>query len=406
MREKLALTSCLVLVTGLVLSKFLISVGVILLLLSAFISNDFRKDFKKLSADWAKLAPAGIFITVLISGIYSENTFHFWGLIQVMLPLILLPLAFGLLPAFDRKCTDAILYYLVFLMTLSALWVLWNYLSNFEFYQQQLSVSKTLPTPQEDHIRFSLLLALSVFAAFRLFFGRFYLLFPKFEKYLQIFLAVFLLIMLHVLSVRSGLLAFYSGIAIIVIHSIIVRKKFFLGITLLLSLVIMPVFAFYFVPGIRQKFYLMRYNLEQYQSGKISNLSDTQRIISYELALKVAAQSPWIGVGAGDLYSEQEKAYKKFYPELGPMQPHNQFISFYAGCGLIGLCAFLFFLFLPLFYQKTYKRIWDLLFFVLIFTSMLTENTLFVSIGVNIYAFFMLLNINSIKDDSAPKSRN
>lgn len=217
-------------------------------------------------------------------------------------------------------------------------------------------------------------------------------------------LGTFLLIMLHVLSVRSGLLAFYTGILIIIIHSIFVRKKLILGLGLLLSLAIMPVFAFYFVPGIRQKFYLMRYNLEQYQSGKISNLSDTQRLISYAVALKVAAQSPWIGVGAGDLYSEQEKVYKELYPELGPMQPHNQFISFYAGCGILGLVSFLFFLCWPLIYQKAYKRIWDLLVFVIIFTSMLTENTLFVSIGVNIYVFFMMLNLNTFYQKNQNKN--
>jgi O-antigen ligase len=395
MREKLALISCLTLVTGLVLSKFLISMGVILLLLSAFLTNDYRKDLKKLISNAAILPPAGIFIIVLISGIYSENTVHFWGLIQVMLPLLLVPLAFGLLPYFDRKFVDSILFYLVFLMSLAAGWVLWNYLLNFEFYQQQLSVSKTLPSPQDDHIRFSLLLSLSVFAAFRLYANAFFIVNQKIEKYLQVMLGTFLLIMLHVLSVRTGLLAFYSGIVIIIIHSIFVRKKLILGLGLLLSLAIMPVFAFYFVPGIRQKFYLMRYNLEQYQSGKISNLSDTQRLISYAVALNVAAQSPWIGVGAGDLYSEQEKVYKELYPELGPMQPHNQFISFYAGCGIIGLVSFLFFFCWPLIYQKAYKRIWDLLVFVIIFTSMLTENTLFVSIGVNIYVFFMMLNLNT-----------
>ncbi len=404
LREKLALFSCLVLLTGLVFSKFLISVGIILLLLSALLSNDHLKDFKKLISNPVILAPAGIFITVLISGIYSENTGNFWGLIQVMLPLLLLPFAFGLLPTFDRKFADMVLYYLVVLLSLSALWVLWNYLSNFEYYQQQLSISKTLPTPQEDHIRFSLLLALSVFAAFKLLFDGFHLFFPKFEKYLQLFLGIFLLLMLHILSVRSGLLAFYAGIAIIVIQSIFVRKKLILGVALLLLLLIMPVLAFYFVPGIRQKFYLMRYNWEQYKSGKISNLSDTQRLISYEVALKVAAKNPWIGVGAGDLYSEQEKIYKEFYPELGPMQPHNQFISFYAGCGILGLLSFFFFFCWPLVYQKAYKKIWDLLVYVIIFTSMLTENTLFVSIGVNIYVLFIMLNFNTFYPKSAIKN--
>jgi O-antigen ligase len=398
MREKMALISCLVLVTGLVLSKFLISIGIILLLVSAFFSNDLKSDFNKFFNNKANLAPVGIFLTVLISGIYSENTNHFWGLITVMLPLLLLPLAFGLLPAFNRKNVNIILYYLIFLMSAASIWVLWIYLSNFEYYQQLLSVSKTLPTPQEDHIRFSLLVALSVFALLKLLSEGFYLMNRKVEKYLQIVLAIFLFLMLHILSVRSGLLAFYAGILIAILYIIFNRKKPILGLGLLFFLVLIPVLAFYSIPSIQQKFYLMRYNWEQYQSGKVSNLSDTQRLLSYQIAMKVASKSPWIGVGAGDLYTEQEKYYKENYPELGPMQPHNQFISFYAACGILGLFAFLFFLFAPLLYQKAYKSIWNLMVFMIIFSSMLTENTLFVSIGVNIYAFFMLLNINSIKD--------
>ena len=398
MREKMALISCLVIVTGLVLSKFLISLGIALLLVSAIFSADLKTDFSKLLKNKANLAPAGIFLIVLMSGIYSENANHFWGLITVMLPLLLLPLAFGLLPAFDRKNVNLILYYLVFLISAASIWVLRVYLSNFEYYQQLLSVSKTLPTPQEDHIRFSLLLALSVFALLKLLSDGFYLMNPKVEKYLQIVLAIFLFLMLHVLSVRSGLLAFYAGIFITGIYIIYSRKKLILGLGLLFFLILMPILAFYSIPGIRQKFYLMRYNWEQYQSGRVSNLSDTQRLLSYQIALKVASKSPWIGVGAGDLYTEQEKYYKENYPELGPMQPHNQFISFYAACGIFGLFGFLFFLFFPLFYLKAYKSIWNLLVFVIIFSSMLTENTLFVSIGVNIYTFFMLLNLNTIKN--------
>ena len=401
MREKMALISCLVLVTGLVLSKFLISLGIFLLLVSAFFSNDLKSDFRKLLKNKANFAPVGIFLTVLISGFYSENSNQFWGLITVMLPLLLLPLAFGLLPVFVRKKINIILYYLVVLISAASIWVLCNYLLNFEYYQQLLSVSKTLPTPQEDHIRFSLLLALSVFALIKLLLDGFYLINNQVEKYLQIALAIFLIIMLHILSVRSGLLAFYAGIFIAVIHIIFSRKKLIFGLGLLFFIILMPVLAFYSMPSIRQKFYLMRYNWEQYQGGKISNLSDTQRLLSYQIALKVATQNPWIGVGAGDLYTEQEKYYKENYPELGPMQPHNQFISFYAACGILGLIAFLFFLFFQLFYQKAYKSLWNLMVFIIIFSSMLTENTLFVSIGVNIYAFFMLLNINTIKNEKS-----
>ena len=390
MRTKIAILACLCVICGLVLSKFMITVGMVLIFVNAIFTTEVKEKFQILFANKAYLSSIGIYLLFLLSGIYTENWNNMFPMLRISLPYLLLPIAFAFGPVLNDKNYKFILYFFVTLMFLSSVYVLVNYLLNFDYFQQNLAVSKTIFTPQKDHIRYSLLLCLSIFSSVWLI-QQGYSLFYKWEKWLLIFIAVFLFIMLHILSVRSGILAFYLGVFIYIWKIILVEKRKILGIVLLSMMLILPYMAFISLPSFRQKFYLMRYNWEQYQKGEVANLSDTQRLLSYQIALKVAAQNPWIGVGLGDLEDEQRKIYEKEYKDIKPMQPHNQFLSIYASCGIIGLLLFLVCFLFPLFYQKNYQSTWFLLFYVLLLSSFLTENTIFVSIGIGIHSFFMLL---------------
>lgn len=405
MREKLALTSCLTIVLGLVFSKFLITVGIILLSVSAFLSSDIKSDFKKLISNPALFSGVGIFLIVAISGSYTQNFDNQLSILRIMLPFLILPLAFGLLPNFNKKQFNCILYFFVLLMSAASVWVLIQYLSDIEFYQYQISISKVLPTPQRDHIRFSLMMAIAVFSAGYLIKEKFYLQFKKTENLLLWILTIFLMVMLHVMAVRSGLLALYAGIFVAIIQYIFLKKAYLKGLILIIGLIALPLLALQMIPSFKQKISLMKYNLEKFNAGEIEDLSDTQRLLSYRVALKVGSKNPWIGVGMGDLKDEQERIYISEYPQQRVMQPHNQFISFYAGTGILGLIGFFAVFLFPIFYRKKYLDSWFLLFMTVIFSSFLTENTLFVSIGVNLYAFFMTLFLN-ISTKKAPENNS
>jgi O-antigen ligase len=390
MRTKIAILACLCIISGLVLSKFMITVGMVLLFANAIFTTEIKEKFQTLLSNKAYWSSIGIYLLFLLSGIYTENWNNMFPMLRIALPYLLLPIAFAFGPDLNDKNYKTILYFFVTLMFLSSIYVLINYLLNFDYFQQNLAVSKTIFTPQKDHIRYSLLLCLSIFSAVWLI-QQSYVLLYKWEKWLLVFIGIFLFIMLHILSVRSGILAFYLGVFIYIWKIILVEKRKILGIVLLSMMLTLPYLAFVSLPSFRQKFYLMRYNWEQYQKGEVANLSDTQRLLSYQIALKVANQNPWIGVGLGDLEDEQTKIYEKDYKDIKPMQPHNQFLSIFASCGIIGLLFFLACFLFPLFYQRNYQSTWFLLFYVLLLSSFLTENTIFVSIGIGIHSFFMLL---------------
>lgn len=375
------------------MSRFMITAGTVLLLVSALMSTDYKQSFNRFLSNKSFWSTIGIFLIMLISGIYTEHWNHLLPLLRLSLPLLVMAFAFGMLPSFSEVFFSRILFFLICAMSMASLWVLVNYFQNFDLYQKNLSVSKAIITPQNDHIRFSLLLCLSIFSGFWLLKSKDCKEY-KIVRFALILTTIFLILTLHVLSVRSGLLAFYFGIIVYVVQIFLIQRKIIAGIVLLILILAAPYIAFQTMPSFRQKYYLMKYNWEQYQKGNIGNLSDTQRILSYQIAFRVAAQQPWIGVGMGDLAAEQEKIYKNEYPELEMMQPHNQFISYYAGTGIIGLILFILCFFFPLFHRRQYKNEWFLMFYCIVFSSFLTENTIFTSVGTTFYCFFLLLFTN------------
>ena len=396
-RNNIFFISSIVLLVGLVMSKFLLSVGIWGIVAAGLISNDYSSDWKRFWSNKAYLATIGIFLILLLSGINTENWSDMTGRLRIAIPYLVLPLAFGMMPPISSRQYKTLLYIFVALMTAASIWVLGNYLLNFDEIQYALKGSKALPTPQDDHIRFSLTLCIAIFAGAWLYAEKFYLKFRK-EHIVLLLAIIFMWVMLHVLAVRSGLLAFYMGIFVWIIQLILVRRQWLLGLGLFMGMFLIPIAAYYTVPSFRMKVHLTRYNWEQFQQGNIADLSDTQRLLSYQIALKVAAKNPIFGVGIGDLEDEQRKVYELEYPEQRVMYPHNQFLSFYVGAGWVGLLAFLGCFFFPFFYKKAYRDTFFLLFFTVIGASFLTENTIFIAVGTAIHCFFLLLNLKMSED--------
>lgn len=393
-RHQLAFLGILLIFIGLIASKFTISLGMICLILAGVVSTDFKRDWARLRAKPAYWLTTGIFWLVLLSGLHSSNLTSWLSMLRVALPYLLLPIAFGLLPPFSKKKYHRLLYIFVGMMLISSIGVFINYLLHYSEIQEAIQRSKAIPTPQDDHIRFSLLVCLSLFAGGWLLQERFYWR-CRGEQSILIFALLFLWAILHVLSVRSGLLAFYLGIGIMIARLIIVRKRYWLGLGLFVMLLSVPVLAYYLLPSFKTKVELMRYNWGEYHYGRIGNLSDTQRLLSYQVALEIGAKHPLVGVGLGDLKDAQRAIYERDYPEQRVMYPHNQLLSFYAGLGVLGLLAFLLSFFYPLFHGKNYQHPYFILFFSLIFTSFLTENTIFIAIGTAIHLVFLLLHLNT-----------
>lgn len=395
LHHNIALIAAFLLIIGLMVSKFLMTLSMIAFILAG-LSNPKRKEgWAYFTKHPAYLATTAIFFIILLSGIYTSNWENMAVRLRVALPFLVLPCSFALIGKLPKTYYRWIAQGFIAALVIASMGVLINYAINYEEIQQMISFSKAVPTPNKDHVRFSLFLCIAIFMGISLLQNTKYRS-KKVQTYLSLFAVLFLVATLHILSVRSGLLALYLGILVWVIQMIIQSRRFILGLGLLISLGLAPILAYYVSPSFRTKFELTRHNLLAFKHGDIGQYSDTQRLLSYVIAWEVAQKNIWIGVGMGDLHDEQEKIYASKYPDLKPKYPHNQFLTFLAGTGIVGLVCFLIAFLLPLFYQGTYKDTFMLCFFALLFSSFITENTLLIASGTAIYTFFLLLNLTRL----------
>ena len=141
---------------------------------------------------------------------------------------------------------------------------------------------------------------------------------------------------------------------------------------------------------------LTQHNINMIMRGEIGNYSDTQRLLSYKMAFQVIQKNPISGTGIGDLKDDLKAEYTQHYPDKNVKYPHNQFITIWAGAGLIGLLVFG----LSYFYTilgKPFRHKEQIVFGSIILLSFMTENTLLNSTGMSIYVFFQLITYRSVE---------
>ncbi len=126
------------------------------------------------------------------------------------------------------------------------------------------------------------------------------------------------------------------------------------------------------------------------QSGNAKG-SFTKRLLAYETGLKIIKQHPVIGTGLGDIKKEYSEYYSKNNPEMNKekfVYGHNQFLTIWISMGTIGLICFIVMLFYPVKIWEGYKRYFFIIFFIIVFLSMLNDDTLDTQIGMAFFMFF------------------
>lgn len=400
-RKKGLVFFCGTWILGLFVSKFLLSLSMLGILLLALIRPQLGRELRAFAQQPAFWMLMGFFLLVALGGIHSEDHERWLSRLRVALPFLILPFAFGRLPRLSRSAYLSVYALLVVAALGAGLASFGFYLWDYQAIQESLSHSKAIPTLSGDHIRTSLLLAFAALMAYYLYQENFQWRW-RWEPKAYLLLAMVLAIFVHILAVRSGLLALYAGIGISILRFILIRKRYLLGTFLFLSLLSAPMIAYYAVPSFQAKIDLTAYNYELYLQDSIGEFSDTQRMVSYEMGLKVGHQQPWVGVGLGDVQAEQERMYAEYYPQQKVLLPHNLFLTLYAGSGLLGLLGFLWIFFFPLFYRKNYQHYPLLISSTVLLSSFISENTLLIAIGTAFYLLFTLLPLHYLRTDDGP----
>lgn len=384
-------------------AEFILSQVMILLVAMALLERrdvfpwlGFRKELPENTRQWysyrANLFIAIPFLLVLVSAFWSSDMGYTLERLRIKLPFLILPWAFVAIPGLGRREFYLMLYFLLGLMTVACLYVGVNYLAHFAEINEMISRGKPIPTPS-NHIRFSLVLSFAVLGGMVLIAERFFIRHSR-ERWLVGGMTVFLLLFVHILSVRSGLAALYLALFVLLVRYVLMTRRWGVALIFLAFLVVLPGTAYQLFPSFRTKVSYMYWDLAQFREGGGGEYSDSERLASMKVGWEIGRAHPWFGVGAGDLRREMAARY----PEGGKIKmPHNQLLTVFAGTGAVGLAVFLIGFFFPLFYRRNYRDPLFLALHVILFFSFLMESTLENNFGVSFFLLFLLLGLNVLR---------
>lgn len=412
---------CWVVIASIIYSPFVLTIGMIGLIATALVRFDWTKRFP-LDIDWAAIrqlrhfhrAPAfwavTLFFFLVVFSFSPEQEMNFWlERLRIKMPFIFLPLTFFIFPRFTERQLDGLWYFMLVALSITAIAIIFNFFLHQEVIIEQMKQGKPMPTPR-NHIRFSLLCVLGILAGLQLSLKGYYWR-KVWERKLIIGLTIFLFGFIHFLSVRTGILCLYAALAVLTLYYAFMpfggrvrKKRYLLGLVMLLGLAALPLLAYRYVPSVKAKIDYMIWDLQQFQQGKGNLTADAGRIHSLIIGYEIFKEHPITGVGMGNLRQEVHSRFEDQYPDSNEKHmPHNQFLYVMAGSGLIGLAVFLVGILVPFFYQQNYQRPFFLGFYVVMMVAFMLEHTIENSLGVALFVFFLLVLLNHTPKTSPTK---
>lgn len=395
--------ACLALMVGLIVSPYLQSMSLFGFAIAAAWESLANRDglrerwksFLKRPDFWV----FGLHFTIVLLGFWSIQDQAFWlERLRIKLPFLILPLAFFFMPAFTQRQYFSLLYVLIIFLSITSLGILVNYNLDYENIQLLIKQGQPMPMPT-NHIRFSLLLSIGVLAAAYLYEQGYYWQNPKERRWIVV-MGLFLLVFLHVLSVRSGIAAFYLAVLVVGLRYAWVQRRYGLAVGVVAVLAALPLLGYFLLPSFKMKVDYALYDLRMRQSGQTHMFSDSERITTLRAGWNIFKSSPVLGVGAGNLDQAVQFQYHAHFPKAARvMVPHNQFLYVAAGSGLVGLGLFLIAIFFPLFYQHNYRYYLFLGIYVVILASLMVEATLENAMGVALCCFFLLMGLKQQRNE-------
>ena len=137
------------------------------------------------------------------------------------------------------------------------------------------------------------------------------------------------------------------------------------------------------------------FEIDHFRSGMTPDgHSVTMRLAFWNAGWHIFCQQPWLGTGTGDI----QTAFNQYYTEhTGLSKPHwrrshNQWITFAATFGIIGLAAILLCFLLPLIRNRPIHR-WTQVFLICMAVSACWEDMLENQAGITLFAFFYSLGV-------------
>lgn len=407
-KQHLVFFFCCVLMASMIYSPFLLSVSMFALAVLCLVKFKISKTHFSLSIDleailrmfriyrYPSFVAVTLFFFIVLLSFWQTYDYDYWQTrLRIKIPFLVFPLMFLALPRFTEQQIKGLFYCLLLMLTITGLGIMANYFLHMEEINILMKKGQPMPTPR-NHIRLSLLMAIGIVAGGYLYREHFIWRY-SWERKLIATCTIFLFFCIHLLSVRTGLLALYAAIFILIVRHIYVSRNWRHALIALAVVAITPVLAFYTLPSLRAKIDYMKYDYFMYRHDRGNLYADSGRLTSLKVGWEIWRDHPVFGVGAGNLRDEVTKRFTAEHPKFAePHMPHNQFLFVAAGMGIVGLGLFIFAFFYPLFYHRNYRHPVLLAFYTTAFLAFMIEHSIENSIGVGFFAFFLLLFLNHL----------
>lgn len=327
------------------LSPALISISFILLSAIGLLQLNL-KEFTKF-----ELALSALFVLFFLSSaasfLYSQNTDEASRKLILKLPILCFPLVFNALKKTENKHFSNLVLLGLYALYLPAVVSVYNYISNKTLFDQLILESKPLPIEFGYgiyHIQFSILLAISVVLGV-------YILLHRKSWNLSVFNRTFIgiisllnFVFLHILSARTGLLALYFGLIMILVPALI-KMPLKSKIISILAGLLLPIMILSVSSSLRNRLKNTAKDFEVAWSGKDANdYSFAMRVQAWKNATQVIKKNAFIGVGIGDADKVLQENFAQMNSSISPANrknPHFQFLETAAQSGLVSACVFL-----------------------------------------------------------------
>ncbi len=378
-------------------NPFLLMVG-----LNSLLSRTLISDIQRSLKNPAVLFPLFFWLLYLISVLYSEDKNTAYKEVEKLAALGFFPLVLSIGPKIDTFQLEKLKWHFIISVSMLALFTILYSISNmftdgvFQFNWIELSYESLVSGVGVQPLYFSMFIALALFFLFEI--QRVYK-----TGLAQILLAVLLFIYMIMLSTRMTTLAFFAIFAVYNIILALKNRKFlyqglsfsFFLITAIVIIVLNPVNKKRFEEAINPK---SNYQTDQYGGRSI-------RIEKWKCSISVYAESPIIGVGAGDLKNELMECYKSRSVDAAlfhKFNSHNQYLNTLGQIGLPGLALLLIMLIFSA--KKAYDYNSDVfLAFIALFAMCMLSESMF---GRRWGIFFFALFYSVFHFYSVPRNNN
>lgn len=389
------IVGCLVVLSaGLLISRALVSFASIAMIVPFLSSFNFSRVKKNL------LPAIGlILLPVMISVFWSKDLTGWWNSLSVKLPLLTMMLGLSVTHLSREKWILTAWIY-ISIISMGCGWSLFQYAENPAAIQVAYLQAKVLPTlADNDYVRFSWMVVIAILLGVKCLLVQQ----DKTSKIILGSLLAFLVIYLHILASKTGLICLYTGSLIFLLHLIVIQKKWKPALIALLGMLAVATIAYTTLPTLRNRIQYIRYDFSLYANGNFTpGYNDGARLLSIRAGYAVMQQHPVTGVGFGDIRPAINEWYANKYPQAFMYErflPTNQWLVYGAGSGWPGMICFTAGLLLLL-YASTEKNILSFLLSVIACIPLLTDDTLEGQFGVVLLSFIVFFGQQNLSPPS------